>query len=62
MLYSSNPPSAPLLLDLSIDIGSLPVVRLLVEPLSEFGTFVVLTGISSVATVSSQITTYVACQ
>jgi hypothetical protein len=62
MLYSSNPPSTPLLLDLSVDIGSLPVVRLFAEPLPEFGTYVVLMGISNVVTVSSQIDSYVACQ
>ena len=62
MLYSSNPPSTPLLLDLSFDISSLLVVRLLAEPLPEFGTSVVLRGISSVAIVSSQISAYVACQ
>jgi len=62
MLYSSNPPSTPLLLDLSIDIGSLPVVRFSIEPLPKFGTSVVLMGISNVITVSSQIDTYVSCQ
>jgi hypothetical protein len=61
MLYSLNPPSTPLLSDLSIDIGSLLVVRLLAEPLPEFGTYVVLMGISNVVTVSSQIDSYVAC-
>jgi hypothetical protein len=53
---------APLLLDLSFDIGSLPVVRLPIEPLPEFGTSVVLKGISNVVIVSSQISAYVACQ
>jgi hypothetical protein len=62
MLYYSDPPLAPLLLDLSIDTGSLPIVRLPVEPLPKFGTYVVLTGISSVVIVSSQISAYVACQ
>jgi hypothetical protein len=62
MLDSSNPPSTPLLLDLSVDTGSLPVVRFPAEPLPEFGTFVVLMGISNVVTVSSQISAYVACQ
>jgi hypothetical protein len=45
MLDSSDPPSTPLLLDLSLDIGSLPVVRLPADPLPEFGTSVVLMGI-----------------
>jgi hypothetical protein len=62
MLYSSNPPLAPLLLDLSVGIGSLLVVRLPAEPLSEFGTSIVLTSISSVVTMSLQIHAYVACQ
>jgi hypothetical protein len=62
MLDSSNPYSSPLLLDLSVDIGSLPVVRLHAEPLPEFGTFVVLMGFSSVVIVSSQISSYDACQ
>jgi hypothetical protein len=62
MLDSSNPPSIPQLLDLSANIGSLPVVRLPAEPLPEFVTFVVLTSISSVVIVSSEIIAYVACQ
>jgi hypothetical protein len=45
MLGSSYPPSTPLFLDLSFDIGSLPVVRLPTEPLLEFRTFFVLMGI-----------------
>jgi hypothetical protein len=45
MLDSSNPPLAPLLLDLSTGIVSLPVARLPVEPLPKFGTSIVLTGI-----------------
>jgi hypothetical protein len=61
MLGSSNPPSATLLLDLSVDIGSLSVVRLPAEPLPEFGIFVVLMGILDVVRVSSQINDYVAC-
>jgi hypothetical protein len=61
MLYSSDL-SNPLLLDLSSDIGFIPVVRLHVDPLPEFVTSVVLTGISSVVTMSSQISSYVACQ
>jgi hypothetical protein len=60
MLDSSNPPLAPLLLDLSSDIGSLIVVRMPVDPLPEFGTSVVLTGISSLVTMISQISFYVA--
>jgi hypothetical protein len=62
MLDSSNHPSTPLLLDLSVDIGSLPIVRLPTEPLPEFGNFVFLMGISNVVTVSLQIDSYVACQ
>jgi hypothetical protein len=62
MLDSSNPPSSPLFLDLSTDIFSLPIVGLLVEPLSDFGTSVVLKDTSSVVTMSSQISAYVACQ
>jgi hypothetical protein len=46
MLNSLDPPSTPLLLDLSSDIGSLLVVTLLVEPLPKFETFVVSKGIS----------------
>jgi hypothetical protein len=62
MLGSSDPPSTPLLLDLSSNTGSLLVVRIPVERLLEFGTFVVLMGISNVATVNSKIDFYVACQ
>ena len=62
MLDSSNPPSTPLLMDLSADTGSLPVVRLPAEPLLEFGTSIVLTCISNVVKMSSQINAYVACQ
>jgi hypothetical protein len=62
MLGSSDPPSALLLLDLSSDTGSLPVVRFPAEPMLEFGTFAVLMGISNVVTMSSQISAYVACQ
>jgi hypothetical protein len=62
MLGSLDPPSTPLLLDLSSNTGSLPVVRLPVEPLPKFGTYVVLMGISNVVTTSSQISAYVACQ
>jgi len=60
MLDSSNPPLAPLLLDLSSDIGSLIVVRMPADPLPEFGTSVFLTGISSLVTMISQISFYVA--
>jgi hypothetical protein len=62
MLDSSNPPSTPLLLDLSTDTGFLLVVRILAEPLPEFGTFFVLMGISNVVIVSSQTNSYVTCQ
>ena len=62
MLDSSNPPSTPLLLDFSPNIGSLIVVRFLVEPLLEFETSSILLGISNVVVVSSQIDSYVACQ
>jgi hypothetical protein len=62
MLGYSDPSSTPLLLDLSFDTGSLPVIRIPIEPLHEFGTFVVLMDISNVVTVSSQINAYVACQ
>ena len=61
MLYSSNPPLAPLLLDLSSDNGSLPVVRLPADPFLEFGNVVVLMDISSAVRVSSQINAYVEC-
>jgi hypothetical protein len=60
MLNSSDPPSTPLLLDLSSDIGSLLVVRLPTEPLPEFETSVVSKGISSVVAGNSQIDVYVA--
>ena len=62
MLDSLDPPSTPLLLDLSFDTRSLLVVSLTVEPLLEFGNFVVSMGISNVVTVSSQIDVYVTCQ
>jgi hypothetical protein len=61
ILSSSYTPSAPLLLDLSSNIGSLLVVRLSTEPFPKFGTSIVLMGISNVVTVSSQISSYVAC-
>jgi hypothetical protein len=52
MLYSSNPPSSPLLLDLSVDTSSLPVAGMPTEPLPEFGTSVFLKDTSSVVIVS----------
>jgi hypothetical protein len=61
VLDSSNAPSAPLLLYLSADTGSLPVVGMPTEPLPKFGTSVVLKDTSSVVTVSSQTSAYVAC-
>jgi hypothetical protein len=48
MLSSSDPPSNPLWLDLSSDIGSLLVVGMPVEPLPVFETSIVTKGISSV--------------
>jgi hypothetical protein len=60
MLNSSDPPSAPLFLDLASDIGSLLVVRLLVELLLESKTYVVSKGISSVVAVNSPTNAYVA--
>jgi hypothetical protein len=61
MLYSSVPPSTPLLLDLSADTSFLLVVRTPAEPLPEFGIFDVLMDISNVVTMSSKIDAYVAC-
>jgi hypothetical protein len=61
MLDSSNPLSIHLLMDMSTDTSSLPVVRLHVEPLPDFGTSVVFAGISSVVTMISKISSYVAC-
>jgi hypothetical protein len=58
----SDPPSNPLLLDMFTDNGFLPVVGMLVESLPHFGTFVVSKDTSSVVTMSSQISAYVACQ
>jgi hypothetical protein len=55
----SDPPSTPLLLDLSSGIGSLLVVRLPTEPFPEFETYVVSKGISSVVAGNSQIDVYV---
>jgi hypothetical protein len=52
MLISLDPPSSPLWMDLSSDIGSLPVVGLPVEPLLVFGTSIVTKGISSVVAVN----------
>jgi hypothetical protein len=58
----SDPPSAPLLLDLSVDTNFLPVAGILVEPLLDFGTYVVSKDASSVVTVSAKTISYVACQ
>ena len=52
MLISSIPPSAPLWLDMSYDIGSLLVVGMLVEPLPVSKIFIVAMGISSVVVVN----------
>jgi hypothetical protein len=62
MLGSLDPPSTPLLLDLSSSTSCLLVVRLPENPLPEFGTSIFLMGISNVVAVSSQIDVYVACQ
>jgi hypothetical protein len=62
MLEYSNPPSVSILLDIFVDNGSLPVAGMPVEPLSEFGTYVVSKDTSSVVAVSSQTSTYVASQ
>jgi hypothetical protein len=62
MLSSLDPPSTPLLLDLSSDTSSHPVVRLLARPLPEFGTFVFSMGISNVVIVNSQRVVYVNSQ
>jgi len=62
MSGSSDPLSTLLSLDLSVDIGFLPTIGMLAEPLLEFGTYVVSKDTSSVLIVSSQITSYVACQ
>jgi hypothetical protein len=48
MIISLDPPSSPLWMDLSSNIGSLPVVGLLVEPFPMFKIFPVAMGISSV--------------
>jgi hypothetical protein len=52
MLSSLDPPSNLLWLDLSSDIGSLPVVGHHVEPLHVFETSVVTKGISNVVAVN----------
>jgi hypothetical protein len=62
MSYSLDPPSSPLLLDLSVDTSILPVVGMLVEPLLDFVTYVVSKDTLSVVIVSSQTISYVACQ
>jgi len=61
MSNSSDPPSTPLLLDLSADTDFLLVAGIVTEPLSNFGTSIVSKDTSSVVTMSSQITSYVAC-
>jgi hypothetical protein len=48
MLSYSDPPSSPLWMDRSSNIGSLPVVGLSLEPLPGFETYVFAKGISSV--------------
>jgi hypothetical protein len=60
MLNSSDPPLAPLLLDLSSNICSLLVVRLPTEPLPDFETFVVSKSILGVVAGKSQMDFYVA--
>jgi hypothetical protein len=52
MISSLDPPLAPLWMDFSFDIGSLPVVGLPVEPLPVFETSVVARGISSVVSMN----------
>ena len=52
MLSYSYHPSVPLWMDLSSDIGSLPVVGMPIEPLPGFETSVVTKGISSVVVVN----------
>jgi len=52
MLISSDPPSVPLWLDMSSNIGSLLVVGLPIEPMPMFETFVVSKGISNVVVVN----------
>jgi hypothetical protein len=49
-------------MDLSSDIGSLPVVRLPAEPLLEFETYATSEGISGMVVVNSQRDIYVSCQ
>jgi hypothetical protein len=52
MLISSDPPSAPRWLDMSSNIGSLPIVGLPIKPLPASETFVVRVDISSVVIVN----------
>jgi hypothetical protein len=52
MLISTYPPSAPLWLDMSYDIGSLLVVGLPVKPLPMSETSSIAKGISSVVVVN----------
>jgi hypothetical protein len=62
MLYSLDPLSTLLLLDLSVDTGFVLAGGFLTEPLLEFGTSVVSRDTSSVVIVISQIIAYDACQ
>jgi hypothetical protein len=52
MLSSSDPPSTPRWLDLSYDIGSLPIAGLPGDPLLASETSVVAVDISSVVTMN----------
>jgi hypothetical protein len=52
MLSFLDPPLAPLWMELSFDIGSLPVVGLPIDPMPRFETYVVTKGISSVVVVN----------
>jgi hypothetical protein len=52
MLSSSNPPSVLRWMDLSTDIGFLPVAGLPTEPTLTSGTFFVVMGILSVVAVN----------
>jgi hypothetical protein len=61
MRGSSDPPLALLLLGLSYDTSSLPVVWLPIEPLPEFETFAASKGISYVVELNSQRDVYVSC-
>jgi hypothetical protein len=48
MLSSSNPPSSPLWMDMSSDIGTFPLVVLPTEPLPNFENFFASKDTSSV--------------